>query len=57
MQHSWNGAADLTKEGGVYNLNVQVADGDVNVERAVNVSPCDIEVEVERSRASGASGR
>ena len=57
MQHSWNGAADLTKEGGVYNLNVQVAGGDVNVERAVNVSPCDIEVEVERSRASGASGR
>ena len=27
-QHSWNGASDLTKERGVYNLYVQVAGGD-----------------------------
>ena len=53
VQHSWNRAADLTKEGGVYNLYVQVAGGDVNVERAVDVSPYDMEVEVEKSRASG----
>ena len=30
-----------------------MAGGDVNVERAVDVSPNEIEVEVERSRASG----
>ena len=28
LQHSWNGAIDLTKERGVYNLHVQVAGGD-----------------------------
>ena len=53
-QHSWNGAIDLTKERGVQNLYVQVGGGDVNVERAVDVSPNEMEVEVERgSRASG----
>ena len=53
-QHSWNGAIDLTKERGVYNLYVQVAGGEGNVERAVDVSPNEMEVEVERgSRASG----
>ena len=36
-QHSWNGAIDLTKERGVYNLYVQVAGGDGSVERAVDV--------------------
>ena len=38
-QHSWNGAIDWTKERGVYNLCVQVADGDGNVGQAVDVSP------------------
>ena len=35
LQHSWNGAIDLTKERGVYNLYVPVAGGDGNVEQAV----------------------
>ena len=49
-QHSWNGAIDLTKERGVYNLYVQVAGGEGTVERAVDVSPNEMEVEVERGR-------
>ena len=55
LQHSWNGAINLTKERGEYkyNLCVQVAGGDGNVERAVDVSPNVVEVEVERGRASG----
>ena len=53
-QHSWNGAIVSTKERGVYNLYVQVAGGERNVERAVDVSPNEMEVEVERgSRVSG----
>ena len=57
-QHSWNGAIDLTKERGVYNLYVQVAGGEGNVERAVAVSPNEMEVEVERGgRVSVAFGR
>ena len=53
-QHSWNGAVDLTKERGVYNLYVLLAGGEGNVERAVDVSPNEMEVEVERgSRVSG----
>ena len=53
-QHSWNGAIDLTKERGVYNLYVQVAGGEGNVERADDVSPKEMEVELERgSRVSG----
>ena len=47
-QHSWNGAIDLTKERGVYNLYVQVAGGEGNVERAVDVSSNEMEGEVER---------
>ena len=47
-QHSWNGAIDLTKERGVYTLYVQVAGGGGNVERAVDVSPNEMEVEAER---------
>ena len=38
-QHSWNGAIDLTKERGVYNLCVQVAGGDGSIEQAVDASP------------------
>ena len=54
VQHSWNGAIDLTKERGVYNLDVQVAGGEGNVERADDVSPNEMDVEVERgSRVSG----
>ena len=44
-QYSWNGAIDLTKERGVYNLYVQVAGGDGSVERAVEVSPNQMEVD------------
>ena len=45
---------DLTKERGVYNLYVQVAGGEGNVERAVDDSTNEMEVEVERgSRVSG----
>ena len=47
-QHLWNGAIDLTKELGVYNLYVQLAGGEGNVERAVDVSPNELEFEVER---------
>ena len=47
-QHSWKGTIDLTKEGGVYNLYVQVAGGEGHVERAVDVSPREKKVEVER---------
>ena len=36
-QHSWNGAIDLTKERGVYNLYVQVDGGDGNIGQAVGV--------------------
>ena len=53
VQHSWNGTIDLTKERGVYNLYVQVAGGEGNVERTVDVSPIEMEVDVHR----GASGR
>ena len=52
-QHSWNGAIDLTKERGVYNLYVQVAGGDGSVERAVDVSPNEMEVDESGNRASG----
>ena len=53
-EHSWNGAIDLTKERGVYNLYFQVAGGEGNVQRAVDISPNDSEVAVERgSRVSG----
>ena len=52
-QHSWNGAIDLTKERGVYNLFVQVAGGDGSVERAVDVSPNDMEVDESGHRALG----
>ena len=41
-QRSWNGAIDLTKD-----LCVQVAGGRGNVERAVDVSLNEMEVEVE----------
>ena len=47
-QYSWNGAVDLTKERGVYNLYVQVASDEGNVERGVDVSPNEMEVEVDR---------
>ena len=54
-QHSWNGAIDLTKERGVYNFYVQLAGGEGNVERAVDVSRNEMEAEVERGcRVSGA---
>ena len=52
-QHSWNGAIDLTKERGVYNLYVQVAGGDGSVERAVDVSPNAMAVDESGHRASG----
>ena len=51
-QHSWNGAIDLTKERGVYNLYVQVAGGDGSIGQAVDLSPNEMEVEVERGGAS-----
>ena len=54
-QHSWIEAIDLTKERGVYNLYVQVAGGEGNVERAVDVSPNEMEVEVEKSCIGGPS--
>ena len=53
LQHSRNGAIGLTKERGVYNLYVHEAGGDGNVDRTVDVSPNDMEVEVERGCASG----
>ena len=43
-QHSWNGAIDLTKER-------------PSVERAVDVSPNEMEVDESGNRASGAFGR
>ena len=52
-QHSWKRAIDLTKERGVYNLFVQVAGGDGNVERPVDVSPNEMEVDETGSRALG----
>ena len=52
-QYSWNGAVDLTKERGVYNLCVQVAGGGGSVERAVDVSPNEMEVDDSGHRASG----
>ena len=52
-QHSWNGAIDLTKECGVYNLYVQVVGGDGNVGQAVDVSPNEMEVDESVHRASG----
>ena len=52
-QQSWNGAIDLTKERGVYNLYFQVAGGDSSVERAVDVSPNEMEVDESGNRASG----
>ena len=51
-QHSWNGAIDLTKQRGVFNLYVQVAGGDGGVERAVDVSPNEMEVDESGHRAS-----
>ena len=48
-----NGAIDLTKERGVYNLYVRVAGGDGNVGQAVDASPNDMEVDESGSRASG----
>ena len=51
-QHSCNGAIDLTKERGVYNLYVQVASGDGNVGQAVDVSPNEMEVDESGHRAS-----
>ena len=52
-QHSWNGAIDLTKERGVYNLYVQVARGDGNIGQSVDVSPNEMEVDESGHRASG----
>ena len=52
-QHSRNGAIDLTKERGVYNLYVQVAGGDGSVELAVDVSPNEMEVDESGHRAPG----
>ena len=52
-KYSWNGAIDLTKQRGVYNLYVQVAGGDGSVERAVDVSPNEMEVDESGHRASG----
>ena len=52
-QHSWNGAIDLTKERGVYNLYVQVAGGDGNIGQAVDVSPNEMEVDESGHCASG----
>ena len=52
-QRSWNGAIDLTKERGVYNLYVQVAGGDGNIGQAVDVSPNEIEVDEAGHRAIG----
>ena len=46
----------VTKERGVYNLYVQVAGGDGSVERAVDVSPNEMEVDESGHRASGAFG-
>ena len=42
-QYSWNVAIDLTKDRGVCNLYVQVAGGDGSIERAVDVSPNEME--------------
>ena len=47
-QPLWNGAIDLTKARGVYNLSFQVAGGEGNVERSVDVSPNEMDVAVER---------
>ena len=53
-QHSLNVVIALTKECGVYSLYIQVAGGEGNVQPAVDVSPNEMEVEVERgSRVSG----
>ena len=55
-QHSWNGAIDLTKERGVYNLYVQVAGGEGNIGQAADVadvSPNEMEVDESGHRASG----
>ena len=42
----------------MYNLHVQVAGGDGNVERAVDVSPNEMEVDVDRQVVHrGTSGR
>ena len=43
----------FAKERGVYNLYVQVAGGDGSVDRAVDVSPNEMEVDESGSRASG----
>ena len=48
--HAWDGAIDLVKERGVYKLYVQVAGGGGNMEQAVDVTPNEMEVEVERTR-------
>ena len=44
-QLSWNGAIDLTKERGVYNLYIQVAGGDGNIGQAIDVIPNEMEVD------------
>ena len=49
-----NGAIELTKERGVYNLYVQVAGGDGSIEQAVDVSPNEMEVDESGHRASSA---
>ena len=56
-QHSWNGAIDLTKERGVYNLYVQVGGGDGNVGQAVDVNPNEMEVDEQAIVHRGAFGR
>ena len=50
-QRSWNGAIDLTKERGVYNVYVPVAGGDGNIGQAVDVSPNEMEVDESGHRA------
>ena len=52
-RRSWNGAIDLTKERGVYNLYVQVAGGDGNIRQTVDVSPIEMEVDESSHRVSG----
>ena len=52
-QHSWTGAIGLAKERGVCKIYVQVAGGDGSVERAVDVSPNELEVDESGHRALG----
>ena len=48
-----NGAIDLTKERGVYNLYVQMAGGDGNTGQAVDVSANEMEVDESSHRVPG----